>query len=189
MSSKLEEQLDRFLDVIWDEYVHVYCNITYSELYVDKINNNKNGCMFWIVYIGMALPSLLLMLVKQGFILSSWIVFLICAICLLLPPILKWKNQAIVYSVLGVYDRKTSALKKNAEKLGYYRSSLLALYVKAETEIASGAKIESIESKYQALVSQYLSDMTEFSDLVLAEAAFCLCTLNCKRGCSSEQFF
>ena len=43
---------------------------------------------------------------------------------------------------------------------------LLALYVKAETEIASGAKIESIESKYQALVSQYLSDMTEFSDLV-----------------------
>ena len=166
MSSKLEEQLDRFLDVIWDEYVHVYCNITYSELYVDKINNNKNGCMFWIVYIGMTLPSLLLMLVKQGFILSSWIVFLICAICLLLPPILKWKNQAIVYSVLGVYDRKTSALKKNAEKLGYYRSSLLALYVKAETEIASGAKIESIESKYQALVSQYLSDMTEFSDLV-----------------------
>ena len=109
MSSKLEEQLDRFLDVIWDEYVHVYCNITYSELYVDKINNNKNGCMFWIVYIGMALPSLLLMLVIQGFILSSWIVFLICAICLLLPPILKWKNQAIVYSVLGVYDRKTSA--------------------------------------------------------------------------------
>ncbi len=166
MSSKFEEQLDRFLDIIWDEYVHVYCNITYSELYVDKINSNKNGCMFWIVYIGMALPSILLMLVKQGFISSSWIVFLICIICLLLPPILKWKNQSIVYSVLGVYDRKTSALKKNAEKLGYYRSSLLALYIKAETEIASGTRVESIESKYYALVSQYSIDITEFSDLV-----------------------
>ena len=46
MSSKLEEQLNRLLDVIWDEYVHVYNNITYSELCIDKINNNKNGCMF-----------------------------------------------------------------------------------------------------------------------------------------------
>ena len=166
MSSKLKEQLERFLDIIWDEYVRVYCDITYSELYVDKINNNRNGYMFWIVYIGMALPSILLMLVKQGYITSSWIIFLICAICLLLPPLLKWKNQAIVYSVLGVYDRKTSALKKNAEKLGYYRSSLLALYVKAETEIASGSNIESIESKYHALASQYSSDNTEFSELV-----------------------
>ena len=96
---------------------------------------------------------------------SGWFIYPICAIILLVPIILKWKNKSIVYSALGIHDKKINGLLSNNEKLEQFKDDLLLLYFDAENVNPTTTNITQIETKYKNIKMHYQDYISKFCDL------------------------
>ncbi len=159
-------KLDSLCDLIWSKYVQVYMDIIYSSMLSDKLRSSQSDWYFWGIYVCLGLPSVLSIFVKNGIISKGWIIYLVCAIILIVPIILKWKNKNLVYTALGIYEKRISGLFTINIKLEQFKDDLLLLYFEADNDNATATSVSLIETKFQNLNSRNQEYVTTFQNLV-----------------------
>lgn len=159
-------KLDNLCDLIWSKYVQVYMDITYASMLSDRLRSKQSDWYFWGVYICLGLPSVLSILVKNDIISKGWIIYLVCAVILIVPIILKCKNRNLVYTALGIFEKRISGLFENNVKLEQFKDDLILLYFEADNENATATNVSLIETKYQNLSSRSQEYVTTFQNLV-----------------------
>lgn len=159
-------RLDNLCDLIWSKYVQVYMDVIYSSMLSDKLRSRQSDWYFWGIYVCLGLPSVLSILVKNDIISKGWIIYLVCAIILIVPIILKWKNKNLVYTVLGIFEKRISGLSANNVKLEQFKDDLILLYFEADNNNTTAKNVSLIETKYQNLSSRYQEYVTTFQNLV-----------------------
>lgn len=161
-----EKRLEDIGDIIWSKYVQVYMDIIYASMLSDKLRNRQSDWYFWGIYVCLGLPSVLSILVKNGIISNGWLIYLVCGAILLAPIILKWKNKSLVYTALGIYEKRIAGLSDNNVKLEQYKTDMLLLYFDADNAKATIQNIALMEERYKNLVSRYQEYITLFQNYV-----------------------
>lgn len=161
-----EKRLEDIGDIIWSKYVQVYMDIIYASMLSDKLRNRQSDWYFWGIYVCLGLPSVLSILVKNGIITNGWLIYLVCGVILLAPIILKWKNKSLVYTALGIYEKRIAGLSDNNVKLEQYKTDMLLLYFDADNAKATIQNIALMEERYKNLVSRYQEYITLFQNYV-----------------------
>lgn len=161
-----EKRLEDIGDIIWSKYVQVYMDIIYASMLSDKLRNRQSDWYFWGIYVCLGLPSVLSILVKNGIITNGWLIYLVCGVILFAPIILKWKNKSLVYTALGIYEKRIAGLSDNNVKLEQYKTDMLLLYFDADNAKATIQNIALMEERYKNLVSRYQEYVTLFQNYV-----------------------
>ena len=76
---------NRFLELIWTDFVQVYANINYSSLYSESLRENQKSIYYWVIYACFGLPPILSLIVKRYAIDNDWLFFGVISLILLLP--------------------------------------------------------------------------------------------------------
>ena len=98
--TKSESLKNRYKQIVWTDFVQVYTNINYSSLYCEQLREKQQARYFWGIYLCMGIPTVLSILLKMGCITNVSMVYIICAILLVISIVLKFKNKKLIYVVL-----------------------------------------------------------------------------------------
>lgn len=160
-----EQLKDRLKGQVWDKYVEITTCIFYSSIYCEEKRDKQYGFYFWIVYLSMATPAFLALLIKVGVIESMTIILVIAITSLLIPVILRYRDKSLIYSIFGFYNQEINALLTLNKRLDLYRDSLLTLFYHAENIKPSKNEIEKIEGMYKALCLEYQDDVKKHDEM------------------------
>ena len=149
--TKSESLKNRYKQIVWTDFVQVYTNINYSSLYSEQLRKKQQARYFWGLYLCMGLPTVLSILLKMGYFTNSTIVYTICAILLVIPILLKFKNKKLIYVVLGIYEKEINELLKLNEDLDSYKRKLLDLYFRIEALPDNTTNIDKMILEYEKI--------------------------------------
>ena len=147
--TKSESLKNRYKQIVWTDFVQVYTNINYSSLYCEQLRKKQQARYFWGIYLCMGLPTVLSILLKMGCITNVSMVYIICAILLVIPIVLKFKNKKLIYVVLGIYEKEINELLKLNEDLDSYQDSAI-LPFSYWSSISSSSSAQRSSSGLQA---------------------------------------
>lgn len=99
--TNLEQYKDDLTSRIWDKYCEIVTDIYYSSILVGKKNSAQNNLYFWGVYICLAIPAILNVVIKFEFVTDKYILSLLSLLIIMLPICLKYKNKQLIYNLLA----------------------------------------------------------------------------------------
>lgn len=149
--TKSESLKNRYKQIIWTDFVQVYTNINYSSLYSEQLRKKQQARYFWGLYLCMGLPTVLSILLKMGYFTNSTIVYTICAILLVIPILLKFKNKKLIYVVLGIYEKEINELLKLNEDLDSYKRKLLDIFFRIEALPDNTTNMDKMILEYEKI--------------------------------------
>ena len=138
----------------------VTTDICYSSILCEKRSEAQNGIFFWIIYLCIAFPSVLSLLIKISVIQNVYMVWAIILFSLLTPIVLKYKNKQLIFSIFGVYDQKSNQLLELNSRLETYKNKLASLYVITSSINPTTSQIKEIEGRYESLTIEYQGAIT-----------------------------
>ena len=156
---------NRFLELIWTDFVQVYTNINYSSLYSESLRENQKSIYYWVIYACFGLPPILSLIVKRYAIDNDWLFFGVISLILLLPLVVRIKNKQLIYTVFGIHEKEIEGLLKLNEDLDRYKDALLALYFQVEGMSEKSHKWGEIQGNYERLKSDNARYITEHDRL------------------------
>lgn len=148
------------LTQIWNMLEEVTTDICYSSILCEKRSEAQNGIFFWIIYLCIAFPSVLSLLIKIDVIQNVYMVWAIILVSLVIPIVLKYKNKQLIYSIFGVYDQKSNQLLDLNSRLETYKNKLASLYVITASMNPTPSQIREIDGRYDSLTTEYQDAIT-----------------------------
>lgn len=149
--TKSESLKNRYKQIVWTDFVQVYTNINYSSLYCEQLREKQQACYFWGIYLCMGIPTVLSILLKMGYFTNAAMVYIICAILLVIPIVLKFKNKKLIYVVLGIYEKEINELLRLNEDLDSYKRKLLDLFFRIEALTDNTTNMEKMILEYEKI--------------------------------------
>ena len=143
--TNLEQYKDDLTSRIWDKYCEIVTDIYYSSILVGKKNSAQNNLYFWGVYICLAIPAILNVVIKFEFVTDKYILSLLSLLIIMLPICLKYKNKQLIYSVFGIHEQSMNDLLELNGKLEQYKDNLLNLYSKSCCVALQRDKLDLLE--------------------------------------------
>lgn len=157
--NSLEQYKDKLASRIWDKYCEIVTDIYYSSILVGKKNSAQNDLYFWGIYICLAIPAILNVVIKFEFVTDKYILLLLSFIIIMLPICLKYKNKQMIYSVFGIHEQSMNNLLELNGKLEQYKDHLLKLYSKSCCVELQRDKLELLEKEFETLNFNYYSSI------------------------------
>lgn len=149
--TKSESLKNRYKQIVWTDFVQVYTNINYSSLYCEQLREKQQARYFWGIYLCMGIPTVLSILLKIGYFTNAAMVYIICAILLVIPIVLKFKNKKLIYVVLGIYEKEINELLRLNEDLDSYKRKLLDLFFRIEALTDNTTNMEKMILEYEKI--------------------------------------
>ena len=149
--TKSESLKNRYKQIVWTDFVQVYTNINYSSLYCEQLREKQQARYFWGIYLCMGIPTVLSILLKMGYFTNAAMVYIICAILLVIPIVLKFKNKKLIYVVLGIYEKEINELLRLNEDLDSYKRKLLDLFFRIEALTDNTTNMEKMILEYEKI--------------------------------------
>lgn len=149
--TKSENLKNRYKQIVWTDFVQVYTNINYSSLYCEQLREKQQARYFWGIYLCMGIPTVLSILLKMGYFTNAAMVYIICAILLVIPIVLKFKNKKLIYVVLGIYEKEINELLRLNEDLDSYKRKLLDLFFRIEALTDNTTNMEKMILEYEKI--------------------------------------
>lgn len=149
--TKSENLKNRYKQIVWTDFVQVYTNINYSSLYCEQLREKQQARYFCGIYLCMGIPTVLSILLKMGYFTNSAMVYIICAVLLIIPIVLKFKNKKLIYVVLGIYEKEINELLKLNEDLDSYKRKLLDLFFRIEALPDNTTNMEKMILEYDKI--------------------------------------
>lgn len=149
--TKSESIKNRYKQIVWTDFVQVYTNINYSSLYCEQLREKQQARYFWGIYLCMGIPTVLSILLKMGYFTNAAMVYIICAILLVIPIVLKFKNKKLIYVVLGIYEKEINELLRLNEDLDSYKRKLLDLFFRIEALTDNTTNMEKMILEYEKI--------------------------------------
>ena len=156
---------NRFLELIWTDFVQVYTNINYSSLYSESLRENQKSIYFWAIYACFGLPPILSLIVKRYAIDNDWLFFGVISLILLLPLVVRIKNKQLIYTVFGIHEKEIGGLLKLNEDLNRYKDTLLAFYFRVEAMPEKSTKWRETQLEYEKIKTENARYLTEHDKL------------------------
>ena len=157
--TNLEQYKDDLTSRIWDKYCEIVTDIYYSSILVGKKNSAQNNLYFWGVYICLAIPAILNVIIKFEFVTDKYILSLLSLLIIMLPICLKYKNKQLIYSVFGLHEQSMNDLLELNGKLEQYKDNLLNLYSKSCCVALQRDKLDLLEKEFETLNLNYYSSI------------------------------
>lgn len=157
--TNLEQYKDDLTSRIWDKYCEIVTDIYYSSILVGKKNSAQNNLYFWGVYICLAIPAILNVVIKFEFVTDKYILSLLSLLIIMLPICLKYKNKQLIYSAFGIHEQIMNDLLELNGKLEQYKDNLLNLYSKSCCVTLQRDKLDLLEKEFETLNLNYYSSI------------------------------
>ena len=87
----------------------------------------------------------------MGYFTNAIVVHIICAILLVIPIILKFKNKKLIYVVLGIYEKEINELIKLNEDLDSYKRKLLDIFFRIEALPDNTTNMDKMILEYEKI--------------------------------------
>ena len=156
----MENEMKSLLGRIWDMFLEVETDITYSSLLCEKARKKQTDIYFWGIYVfSMLLPSGLNLLISHDiFDKKSISINVLCIIFIIAPPLIRFIKSDFAYRLLGVKEKKINDLLDLNENLEIYASKLLSLYFNYLDKNATKSNIELARKSFESLNNEHKDD-------------------------------
>lgn len=156
----MENEMKSLLGRIWDMFLEVETDITYSSLLCEKERKNQTDIYFWGIYIfSMLFPSGLNLLISHDILdKKSILINVLCIIFIIVPPLIRFIKSDIAYRLLGIKEKKINELLDLNGHLESYSDKLLSLYFKYINKDATEYNIELASNSFESLNNEHKDD-------------------------------
>lgn len=153
----MEKEMEALLGRIWDMFLEVETDITYSSLLGEKERHKQTDIYFWGIYVcSMLFPSGINLLISHDILdKKSLLVNGLCILFILAPPLIKFIKSDFAYRILGIKEKKIKDLLDLNGHLESYADKLLSLYFNYYDQDVTNESIELAKQSFQSLNNEY----------------------------------